>query len=146
MGLSATDWDGKAKAFGAIFKEKAEAAGFERGKPAGRFGDRVNRLWFCRPGLQGRLFCIGYDNLGPMGLGRHLPFDVWVSSDEGASGEMAMLDLRNVIPGLWNYLSFHRILYPMAYYGDMEEMAKCATIGVQAVVTAYALLIDALTA
>ena len=56
-----------------------------------------------------------------------------------------MLDLRTVIPGLWNYLLFDRRLYPMAYYDDTEEMAKCATIGIQATVTAYAILIESLS-
>ena len=144
MGLSATDWDGKAKAFAAIFKEKAEAAGFERGKPAGLYGDHVNRLWFRRPGPDGCSFCIGYEKLGPMGMLGRLPFDFWISPAKSPA-EMRMLDLPTVIPGLRNYLSFHRILYPAAYYGDTEEMAKCATIGIQATVTAYAILIEALS-
>lgn len=144
MGLSATDWDGKAKTFASIFQDKAEAAGFERGKPAGLYGGYMNRLWFRRPGPKGCFFCIGYEKPGPMGILRHLPFDFWISTASSPS-EMKMLDLRTVIPGLWNYMSFNRILYPAAYYGDTEEMAKCATIGVQATLTAYAILIDSLS-
>lgn len=144
MGLSAIDWDGKAKAFAAIFSEKAEAAGFERGKPAGRFGDYISRLWFYRRGFDGSLLCVGYQGFGPRGLPRHLPFEFWLASDD-RSDDMQFLNLRSVIPGLWNYLSFNRILYPMAYYNNAEEMAKCATIGIQAVVIAYGLLIDSLS-
>ena len=70
--------------------------------------------------------------------------DFWISTASSPS-EMKMLDLRTVIPGLWNYMSFDRILYPAADYGDTEEMAKCATIGVQATLTAYAILIDSLS-
>lgn len=144
MGLSATDWDGKAKAFAAIFSEKAEAAGFERGKPGGRFGDYISRLWFYRRGFDGRLFCVGYQGFGPRGLLRHLPFEFWIASDD-RSDDIQFLNLRSVIPGLWNYLSFDRILYPMAYYNNAEEMAKCATIGIQAAVTVYGMLIDSLS-
>ncbi|ESQ82076.1 hypothetical protein AEAC466_19355 [Asticcacaulis sp. AC466] len=144
MGVSATDWDGKANAFAAIFREKAEAAGFERGKPVELFGGIINRLWFRRPGPDGCFFCIGYQKIGPRGMSWCLPLEFWISSAD-SPGERRELDLQTVIPGLRNYLLFGRVLYPMAYYADTEEMAKCATIGIQAVVTAYAILIESLS-
>jgi len=144
MGLSATDWDGKAKAFAAIFQEKAEAVDFERGKPIGLYGEYMSRLWFRRQGPDGCFFCIGYQKLGPMGINRHLPFEFWISPASSPADRM-MLDLQTIIPGLRNYLLFGRVLYPVAYYGDTAEMAKCATIGIQATVTAYALLIESLS-
>lgn len=144
MGLSATEWDGKAKAFAAIFKEKALALGFARGKPADRFGKGINRLWFHRTSPAGINFHVGYPTLGSIaGVGGRLPFYFWTSKP-GLPAAMQFLTLPAILPGLEYYMLFHRILYPMAYYGDIVEMGKCATIGIQAVLQAYRLLIDSL--